>query len=55
MFLYIHLITEPFETTIPILAIKPLNITYFRMQLGHDYEASLFGLAFTAKAKASKR
>ena len=46
MFHYMHLITEPIESMIPILAIKPShsrseNITFFKMQLGHDEKSFL--------------
>ena len=43
---YMHLITEPFESMIPILAIKPSysrreNITFLKIQLGHDKQSFL--------------
>ena len=46
MFHYMHLITGPFESRIPILAIKPShsrsgNISLFKMQLGHNKQSFL--------------
>ena len=44
---YIHLITEPFESMMPILAIKPSHFLRYSSDM---IEASWFGLTFTAKA-----